>query len=210
MRLKPEQDSKGYGMARIAIIMVKLGSGLALIAFGTLAAGAGLLQSNNLLLLASGAQFLGGLALVIASASNLTNQKVVNLDDPHPGVNRSTDRISIARWAELATSQTDAWMNAIGSHETGRYEDACFHYFVDALNSSATGEYGKASLSLDLATDCLELIGHKALASRTAELAQIFYIGTKIESLPKSKTPLLSGSEREHGQSATRFSFRRT
>jgi hypothetical protein len=177
-------------MVGIVVFTLKLGGGFALVVFGAFAAGAGVLHSNNLLLVAGGGQFLCGLGLVVASAGSLTNAKVRKPDAVHSGANRSTNKIGIAKWAELATSQTNAWMNAIRLHESGRYEDACLHYFLDALNCSATHDYSKAALSLNLAADCLKLIGQEALASRTSELAQTFQVGTEIEDRPKTVATL--------------------
>ena len=115
---------------------------------------------------------------------------------------KSTDKLKIAKWAELATSQTNPWMNAIRLHESGHYEDAWPHYLLDAMSCIATGQYTRISLSLTLATHCLEVIGHTDMAGRTSELAQGCFKGqelissegkttwlrTEVEDLLKSRT----------------------
>jgi hypothetical protein len=182
-------------MDSTTVFTLKVGSGAILAALGTLSAGVGLLRNNNLLLAISGVQFLCGLGLILASAWSGIKTKV-DRDGNRPSTNNR-----IAKWAELATSQTNAWMNAIRLHESGKYEDAYVYYFLDALSCSTDHDFTRAALSLTLAADCLNSAGQTALASRTLELAQTFHAGILTNDVTKSLTASRLNGDRAKNQS---------
>ena len=133
---------------------------------------------------------------------NLRKDAEENSNRLFHNTSKSTDKLTIAKWAELATSQTNPWMNAIRLHDSGHYEDAWPHYLLDAMSCSATGQYSRVALSLTLAAHCLEVAGHTEMAGKASELAvgclkghglissadKTIWLSSEVEDLLKSRT----------------------
>lgn len=135
----------------------------------------------------------------LGRAPDLIRSKLAGLSDGSK--RQEADRIGIAQWAKLATSQTNQWMTAFRFHESGNYHDAWPNYLADAEKCRRVGDFGRASLSFLLAADCLSSIGKQELSAKMTSLASECYNQQTLTS--KCLEEAIADKERSFSQTLT-------